>query len=270
MPKPKTKIVTTTTPPVSLPERLTQLKVALGALINPTELLELLMQLLAQELLLLQAQGQPLSEHLPLLDGLMRYEALRLRRESLTLRQRKAKSADYFPEEAPKPLGAPDPAPPEVVEYINAIRRKMWGRLPEDSPPPGTVTPPAPSEAEPAPEVSTETAVTTADPAEIPGTPEYEAKMAVARARIKELEAERDRLNQEAEDRWLRIQAIEAKQQAEQQASYDPARSETSSNAAAANAIACDTMVGSTRALVDEACKRSLTSCAGSQTFNPA
>jgi hypothetical protein len=185
------------------------------------------MQLLAQELLLLQAQGQPLSEHLPLLDRLMRYEALRLRRESLSLRQRKAKSADYFPEEAPKPIGAPDPAPPEVVDYINAIRRKMWGRLPEDSPPPGTVTeatatPQPPVVEEPAPEVSAETAVTTEDSANIPGTPEYEAKMAAARARIAYLEAERDRLTQEAEDRWLRIQAIEAKQQAEQQASYDP------------------------------------------------
>ncbi len=229
MPKPKKKVVATptTTPPVSLPERLTQLKVALGALINPTELLELLMQLLAQELLLLQAQGQPLSEHLPLLDRLMRYEALRLRRESLTLRKRKAKSADYFPEEDPKPIGARDPAPPEVVEYINAIRRKMWGRLPEDSPPPGTVTeaaaaPQPPVAEEPAPEVSAETAVTTEDPAEIPGTPEYEAKMAVARARIKELEAERDRLNQEAEDRWLRIQAIEAKQNAQAQVQRSP------------------------------------------------
>jgi hypothetical protein len=218
MPDEKT---TTTTPSVPLTERLTQLKVALGALINPTELLELFMQVLSQELLVACSQGQPLKDNLPLLDRLMRYEALRLRRESLSLRQRKAKSSDYFPEEEAKPIGAPDPAPPEVVEYVNAIRRKMWGTLPEDAPQPDPVTSP-PTEAETAtqeePAPIAESASETVPSAEVATA----ADKAAIRARIEFLEKENAQLAQEAEDRWLRIQTIEAKQKAEQLAAYDP------------------------------------------------
>ncbi len=80
------------------------------------ELLELTMQLLAQELIARRLQGQLVSNDLKIVDRLMRYEALKLRRTNARLREQKAKAKSAarsqeaqtpvatIPKESPTPL----------------------------------------------------------------------------------------------------------------------------------------------------------------------
>ena len=68
------------------------------------ELLELTMQLLAQELIARRLQGQPVSNDLKIVDRLMRYESLKLRRTNARLREQKAKAKSAArSQEAPAP-----------------------------------------------------------------------------------------------------------------------------------------------------------------------
>ena len=98
------------------------------------ELLATVMEQLAEELLAAKQHGKPLSENLPVIDRLLKYEALRQRRAALRLRERKLNEAAVAARKKETP-----PAPPkriwtqeETVAHINAIRRKMWGFLPEE------------------------------------------------------------------------------------------------------------------------------------------
>jgi hypothetical protein len=97
------------------------------------ELLELTMQLLAQELIARRLQGQPVSNDLKIVDRLMRYESLKLRRTNARLREQKAKAKS-----AARSQESPAPAAPVVTTPPPRDRSKPFvlnpcevGPLPE-------------------------------------------------------------------------------------------------------------------------------------------
>lgn len=110
----------TKTTGLSLEELIAQCQVAAGLPVKPTEPLDLIMQLLAQELHAALAQGKTPEQCLPMIKLLKRYEALCQRRDALRLRvekaeaKAKAKAAKAKQSTAPGALSSPAPAPKPV------------------------------------------------------------------------------------------------------------------------------------------------------------
>jgi hypothetical protein len=136
---------TITTPAAT--ELLVRCQALLGQPVNSEELMELVMQLLAQELIAAKLQGKAISDNLKLLGYLMRYASLKLRAANLRLREQKTAAKSATSKARPdKPASAstrsPSEAPPhstppkpslEDKAYMESLL-EQYGYLPKERP----------------------------------------------------------------------------------------------------------------------------------------
>lgn len=94
-------------------ELLARCQAAAAASADSEELMELTMQLLAQELIARKLQGELISDNLKLVDRLMRYESLKLRRINARLRERKAQPKPAASPARSQESSSPSPTPPK-------------------------------------------------------------------------------------------------------------------------------------------------------------
>ena len=128
-------------------ELLVRCQALLGQPVNSEELMELVMQLLAQELIAAKLQGKAISDNLKLLGYLMRYASLKLRAANLRLREEKAAAKSATTKaRSEKPVSAstrsPSEAPPlsttpkpslDDKAYMESIL-EQYGYLPKERP----------------------------------------------------------------------------------------------------------------------------------------
>ena len=136
---------TNTTPAAT--ELLVRCQALLGQPVNSEELMELVMQLLAQELIAAKLQGKAISDNLKLLGYLMRYASLKLRAANLRLREQKAAAKSATP---PARSGKPsqttaatrNETPPLITAQTPSLEDKaymesileQYGYLPKERP----------------------------------------------------------------------------------------------------------------------------------------
>jgi hypothetical protein len=128
-------------------ELLVRCQALLGQPVNSEELMELVMQLLAQELIAAKLQGKAISDNLKLLGYLLRYASLKLRAANLRLREQKAAAISATTKtrtdnpapvstrsssEAPPLITTPKPSL-EDKAYMESIL-EQYGYLPKERP----------------------------------------------------------------------------------------------------------------------------------------